>query len=274
MEENWDYLIVLDGCRYDYFSMLCESYLHGELKKVVSVGSDTLEWCKGSFREKYDDVVYVSANPHINSQFEVRGFNAREHFSKVVDVWKWGWNEALGTVHPEEVNQAVLRFKHNNLDRRFIIHYLQPHEPYIGTFGFLPPLIGLNQFISKIRKSGNTTILRKPVKMLGSLAKRTETFARNPQWKIRELLNLPPACPMDAVRRAMGDNGLRRAYIENLRLVLVYVAELVADLSGEIVVTADHGELLGEGGAYSHPAESSNPSLIEIPWFKVDKANR
>ena len=106
--------------------------MHGELKKAVSVGSSTTEWCKGSFKKRYDDVVYISANPHINSKFEVKGFNAKDHFFRVIDVWKWGWNEGLGTVHPKKVNEAVQTFKDNYSDKRFIIHYLQPHEPYIG----------------------------------------------------------------------------------------------------------------------------------------------
>jgi len=97
-------------------------------------------------------------------------------------------------------------------------------------------------------------------------------FAGNPKWKMREILNLPPACPMDAFRRAVGDKGLRQAYIENLKLVLYYVAKLVEDLLGGIIITADHGELLGEGGVYSHHAESSSSFLIEIPWFKIDEA--
>jgi len=68
MDEEWDYLIVLDACRYDYFSKLVGTYLQGKLEKVYSPASCTLEWCKKSFKEYYNDVVYVSANPYINSK--------------------------------------------------------------------------------------------------------------------------------------------------------------------------------------------------------------
>ncbi len=76
-EEDWDHLIVLDGCRYDYFLKVYTSFLEGKLEKVVSVGSNTVEWRDNSFPGNYDDVVYVSANPHINSVVEVGGVQGR-----------------------------------------------------------------------------------------------------------------------------------------------------------------------------------------------------
>ena len=84
-------------------------------------------------------------------------------------------------------------------------------------------------------------------------------------------MNLPPASPMDAVRRNFGNAGLRKVYKENLRLVLRYVADLISDLSGIIIITADHGERLGERKGYSHSPRLSDPLLLEVPWFKVEK---
>lgn len=86
MEEDWDYLIILDGCRYDYFREVHEGYLDGTLQKFASPATGTKEWCEKVFRSTYEDVVYVSANPHINSK-GVRGINAKELFHKIVDVW-------------------------------------------------------------------------------------------------------------------------------------------------------------------------------------------
>jgi len=50
MEEEWDYLIILDACRYDYFESLYKEFFDGELEKRVSLGSDTLKWCLESFK--------------------------------------------------------------------------------------------------------------------------------------------------------------------------------------------------------------------------------
>jgi len=100
-------------------------------------------------------------------------------------------------------------------------------------------------------------------------------------WELRDKMRLPPISPMDVVRRNYGKNGLIEAYKENLRIVLDYVAKLCRKLSGNIVITSDHGELLGEEGAYEHPNgpidkifnnlfSKRKKILQEIPWLKVE----
>ena len=81
-EERWDYLVVLDACGYDYFSRLYGGYLRGELTRVVSQGSFTVEWFKKSSPDRYDDVVYISSNPYINSKVEVGVSSQKTTFSR------------------------------------------------------------------------------------------------------------------------------------------------------------------------------------------------
>jgi len=63
MEEEWDYLIILDACRYDYFSAFWKNYFDGELEKRVSLGSCMLEWCLKSFKGYYP-VIYIWKSLH------------------------------------------------------------------------------------------------------------------------------------------------------------------------------------------------------------------
>ena len=71
-----------------------------------------------------------------------------------------------------------------------------------------------------------------------------------------------------------------RAYRENLDLVLDSVEELVADLDGKTVVSADHGQLLGERLSpipvrdYGHWGGIHVDELVEVPWFVVDAETR
>ena len=76
---------------------------------------------------------------------------------------------------------------------------------------------------------------------------------------------------MDAVRRKYKASGLRKAYKENLEIVLAELKELLTFLKGKIVITSDHGELLGENKEYSHYPGSSNPLLQQIPWLVIEK---
>jgi len=272
MDEKWDYLIILDACRYDYFLKIHKKYLHGKLKKVLSTACCTHLWCERSFTEHYNDVVYISANPIINSKIEVKGFKAKNHFFKIIDVWDWGWNENLGTVHPKKVNEAVQKFKDVYADKKLIIHYLQPHEPYVGfvqSDGFRRPTTGI--VLGGMQSDNVSKYLGFLIRALSFLAKKLHVLGNRPSWKIREFLNLHPVTPMDAVRRKNGDAGLRLAYEKNLRIVLENVKILLEDLTGTIIITSDHGELLGEKGNYSHGIKCIDPLLREIPWFIVEK---
>ncbi|RLF49630.1 MAG: hypothetical protein DRN20_01615 [Thermoplasmata archaeon] len=137
MEENWDFLIVLDACRYDYFNKFYRDFFNsGTLQKAISPGRETVEWCVKNFTEYYHDVIYISPIPFINSMKAVkyRGFyfDAKKHFYRVVDLWKHGWDNTLQTVRPEAVNTAALTLLKLHPNKRLIIHYMQPHAPYLS----------------------------------------------------------------------------------------------------------------------------------------------
>jgi len=116
LEEKWDFLIILDACRYDYFKDVYRNYLDGNVKKAISPALHTMDWLNKVFTGFYDDIVYISANPYINSKIEVTDphgnkYKGKKHFFKIIDVWKWGWDSKLGTVPPGEVNKAVVKVK-------------------------------------------------------------------------------------------------------------------------------------------------------------------
>lgn len=129
MEEDWDNLIMLDACRFDFFQEVND--IKGELEKKKSMGSSTTNWIRRNFKEKYPDTVYVSGNPHIGKEFLEKfiGFNP---FYKIFEVWDKGWNEELETVPPKEINKNASIAKDFYPDKRLIIHYQQPHFPSLG----------------------------------------------------------------------------------------------------------------------------------------------
>jgi hypothetical protein len=80
---------------------------------------------------------------------------------------------------------------------------------------------------------------------------------------------MPPVSPLEYVLKNHSVAQLREAYIDNLKLVLGDVARLISYLSGRIIITADHGEFLGENKNFSHPANSDHPILLNVPWFEI-----
>ena len=136
--EDWNTLIILDACRYDFFEKVYRDYIDGKIEKRISPASHTVEWLAKSFPHKYD-VTYISANPFINSyniplkklSRTKTSWKATDHFLKVIDVWQFGWDESLDTVQPKTVNAAYFENRNN---AKTIVHYAQPHMPYLSKF--------------------------------------------------------------------------------------------------------------------------------------------
>ena len=286
MKESWNYLLVLDACRYDYFEREYQKFFHGELENRMSLGSATPEWCRNQFKGYFSDVVYVSGNPYINSKTAIAGFNAKKHFYKVIDVWDFGWSEELLTVTPEQVSAATLNSISEFPKKRIIIHYLQPHVPYISPkfktdLDGAPVITGWRNNVqktnlgeSKIKKYLKTLTN----KILNALLNNAHVIfikiGLEHKYKVRQLLGLPPARPMEAMWRTYGVKGLREAYSENLKIVLENATKLCIEIlqhdpSAQIVVTSDHGDFLGENGNFDHYSGSKHPLLLEVPWLKV-----
>ena len=102
-----EFLVILDACRYDYFKEVYREYFdNNNLKKAISPARSTPEWLDKTFDTYYDDIIYISGNPWINSIVIDKNlkFHAKKHFYKVVDVWNFGWDNNLGTIHPRKIN--------------------------------------------------------------------------------------------------------------------------------------------------------------------------
>jgi len=129
MEQEWDNLIILDACRYDIFEKYVDHLgIKGELRKVISRGSSTTEFLKENFSgKKFMDTIYVTANPYVSIM--LKGV-----FYKVIDVWRDYWDYELGTVPPEPVTKVALEIKALYPEKRLIVHYMQPHSPFIGEY--------------------------------------------------------------------------------------------------------------------------------------------
>lgn len=66
-----------------------------------------------------------------------------------------------------------------------------------------------------------------------------------------------------------------RGYRRNLERVLDSVADLLENFEAEtVVITADHGEALGEWGVYGHPAGCLHPSVTDVPWVETRATDR
>lgn len=232
VEKDWDYLIILDACRFDYFNTEYKKYLKGKLSLAKSRGSCTKEWLKNNFEEYQNKTVVVSANPYYSENI-LKGIFGFNPFFYIKNVWKNEWNKKLNTVKPEKITKVVLNLKKKFPNKKFIIHYMQPHHPFINsnihTEGF-----NLKDALEGGGKSGKTV------------------------WKMLE-------------DGEISVDRVKKAYIENLRLVLREVNKLIKKLDGSIVITSDHGNCFGEHGLFSHYYGIYFKELINVPYLEVKK---
>jgi len=60
------------------------------------------------------------------------------------------------------------------------------------------------------------------------------------------------------------------SYRMNLELVLEEVRTLLSNLDAEtVVITADHGNAVGELRMYGHPAGFLHPAVRKVPWIET-----
>jgi len=202
--------------------------IEGKLRKVVSEGSNTGEWFSKTFDKHYNDVTYVSANPQINKI----GYrtDANERF-QIVEVWKWGWSHYNGipTVPAEEVVEGVHKAIKSN--SKVIAHFMQPHPPFVGETPLAKGIFNRQVY----KAQGSSPQDSEDVKEAGDVD--------------RDLL--------------------KKAYADNLKYVLNEgVRPLLSRYNGfDIVITSDHGQLLGGNGG--HPKGSDDPLLREVPWLNT-----
>jgi hypothetical protein len=129
-EREWDVLIVLDCARVDLLRAVEPEYDFIEsVGELVSVGSTSPEWMKHTFTGEYDgemaETVYVTGN---TSTDEYISDNSMGHLE---EVWRDGWDTEIGTVHPETVTDGAIALHRNRKPDRMIVHYMQPHGPYL-----------------------------------------------------------------------------------------------------------------------------------------------
>jgi hypothetical protein len=240
-KKNWDFLFILDGCRFDTFKKI--NFYSGSLEKIVSLGSCTSEFIINSIkkteRATLNNIIYVSGNPYVSNIYLKNALQIQPFF-EIIDVWINGFDMDLNTVHPSEINKAFLlslnRFKNKGF--RYVIHYMQPHHPFIGD----------NKINIGGWKNNRDQILNNRKSLEYNI-------------KVWDLIK----------KRKVTVEKAYAAYEANLKLVLDYIKEVLPYLEGKICLTSDHGNLFGEKGFYSHPCELIHPNLLNVPWFLFDR---
>lgn len=130
LEEEWDVLVVLDACRYDALEKLAS--FDEPVEKRRTQAPNTSPWFHRNFlqvpRSLASDVVYLSANPKT-----AEALDDESRFYRFERVFKTHWDSSANSVLPEVLTDIALKRTNEYRDKRVVVHYLQPHGPFVGT---------------------------------------------------------------------------------------------------------------------------------------------
>jgi hypothetical protein len=154
-------------------------------------------------------------------------------FHEVINVWTEEWDEDRRTVLPEVVTEYAIDAATTHPNKRLFVHYIQPHYPFLTD--------GPNPF-------DNSQAFEDPDKP-GS-------------WQ--QIMSGEVNTSREAVWQA---------YSETLDRALPAVEDFLDEVSGLSVVTADHGNMVGERSwpipirEWGHPEGIYTEELVKVPWF-------
>lgn len=242
LTDDWDNLIILDACRYDAFNELHS--LPGEVESRVSLASATGEWLEKAVDDRdFHDIVYVTANPRVSRY--------KEQFHRIIPVWDFDWDQELKVAPPRAVAKAARVAYKNYPEKRIVVHFMQPHIPFIGNYGRSEIGIHSGTQGGRDRRLGNDD----------------DDF----EW-------VEPYILLE--RGELNRQSVVRAYYENLSEVLPIVEELLNAFTGKTVVASDHGEMFGDIGwpfpkrVYGHPPNTPAIGLLRVPWLEIETGQR
>jgi len=231
LQEDEFLLVILDACRYDFFERRYTRHFEGNLERTYTTNTYTMQYLMNTWTDEYD-ITYVAGGPVVSDRnFDMSDWDYRpsEHFDEIIDVWDMGYEKELGVTPPEAITEIAT--KRN--DDRMIVHYFQPHAPYIGE--------------DRLRE-GSVDGGRDVIEARGESLKRI--YEKIEAGEIDE-------------------DTLRKAYASNLQRVMEATKPLVEKPNRRTVLTSDHGEILGEDGRYMHGGVPHS-ALCEVPWLEVN----
>ena len=157
-ERDWDLLVVLDTCRPDALSEIKEGYKFiDEINSIISVGSSSNEWIANTFRREYINKIgktaYIAGNAYADRVIREKLYpeldtGDKEKVRAIIDTsiiadvggfqlldegWRYESEKMWGHADPQIMTDRAISIGRDEDPDRIIVHYTQPHAPYIST---------------------------------------------------------------------------------------------------------------------------------------------
>lgn len=236
--EDWELLIILDACRVDTLESVADEYdFIDNVRSLTSVGSTSSEWlAKTMVHDHLDQIgetAYITGNPFTDEVLRRGNFPDSDLETVTFPNWATVESEKFGEL--DEVWQYAHDEEYKTVLPRDITERVIDHS----------------------RNEGHERII---AHYMQPHAPFLESDSR---IKGRNLKSL-------RTDDSISNEVIRDFYRETLREVLDEVAVLIENVDADqVVITADHGEALGEWGAYGHPVGFPHPVVKQVPWVET-----
>lgn len=225
LKADWQTLVILDACRYDIFSDVVTEYnIKGNLQVADTEACRTSRWYRHHWGGEHKDTILVTAHPMPFRELIHRNFYRAELVGERMP-------ECL---YPEVTLGPTVNWQQQYPDKRFLVHLLPPHLPYLGPKGI--------EFLKKIG---------------------AHKFTRGKEINGTRLYNF-----IQEKGRLEGWERQRLCYRENIKVALDALVKYLNILRPPIVISADHGEHIGEDGFYGH--KGGKLVLRHVPWMEIE----
>ena len=130
-EEEWDVLLVVDGCRLDLFEEAVRdgTFPFGNGRSIWSLDSMTRAWMQKTFVESYASELerthYICGNPFSSEAID------GEQLASLDETWRYHWDDEVGTIHPRPLTDRAIALARRLDPERLVVHYMQPHHPFV-----------------------------------------------------------------------------------------------------------------------------------------------
>jgi len=248
IDKDWDNLIILDGCRFDIFEQ--HNSFPSDPSPIYSKGAHSNEFLQKTFADReLHDTIYVTSNPWSEQLADDTFFLTKTSYTDT----ERGGKARL----PGDITEIALDIFKDHSDKRFIIHFMQPNNPYIGPTA--------ERYRQQLMEEKNILC----TELCPPEIEREQSF----RDKIPHLRR--------ALRKGyISKQEMLEVYAENLEIVTGHAMKVIEKLGGKTIITSDHGDMFGERLSpvqvkeYSHWEGVHSEILRVVPWLTIESEDR
>lgn len=231
---EWDNLIILDSCRYD--ALKCNSIFEGDIIPLISPGITSTKFMERNFSMNaggHNDVIMITAAKWKSKLNPDAFFRFFENDQH--------WDPDLRTIPPKPVIGRAKKAMKKYPNKRLILWLMQPHSPFINENGKIIEARGWGSPPDSLDVDDSGSSKPTVYDML-----RNGELTRSEVWT---------------------------AYTECLKYVQRELKPLINDISGQTVITADHGTAFGDRpfllSSREYGGGTPGPETMVVPWFTL-----